>query len=112
MNQPSTPTTTFNKAQERAIDLLITYQLPEEEVLDKLVQEEGLSRDQAELMILKINSSKSTKNYKEANKDILWGSIWFIGGLTLTIAKTGYIFWGAIIIGGFQLARGVFNRIS
>jgi hypothetical protein len=45
----------------------------------------------------------------KANKDMLYGGLWCIGGVVLTIAHIGYIFWGAIVFGAFQFFRGVVN---
>lgn len=45
----------------------------------------------------------------DPGKDILFGSLWFMGGLIATIADFGYIFYGAIIAGAFQLFKGISN---
>jgi hypothetical protein len=39
-------------------------------------------------------------------KAMLFGALWFIGGLVLTLSNTGAIFYGAIIYGLFQFIRG------
>lgn len=44
-----------------------------------------------------------------ANKDMLYGALWCIGGTIGTLAEIGYIFWGAIIFGAFQFFRGLNN---
>ncbi len=36
-------------------------------------------------------------------KDILYGALWCVGGLALTLATIGFLFWGAIIFGIFNL---------
>jgi len=41
------------------------------------------------------------------SKDILWGIVWLVGGLALTLSDTGYIFYGAIIYGAFKLIVGL-----
>lgn len=48
---------------------------------------------------------------KKANRDILWGAIWCVGGLIGTFANIGYVFWGAIIFGGIQFFKGLMNRV-
>lgn len=56
-----------------------------------------------------------------ASKDILHGALWCVGGTIATVigylhASDGggggryFIFWGAIVFGGFQLLRGLFSR--
>lgn len=107
--------TPFQKAYNRASDLLITYQLPAKDVLEALVKEEGLSEEEAKKIITHITAKgivDADEKFRTANRDILWGTIWFVGGLILTIAKTGFIFWGAIIFGGIQLGRGIMNRMD
>ncbi len=49
-----------------------------------------------------------------ANKDILYGGLWLLGGTVVTIwslsnGKGGVIAWGAIIFGGYQFIRGLMN---
>lgn len=51
---------------------------------------------------------ENSKN-EQAQKDVLYGAIWLIGGVVLTYAEIGYIFWGAIVFGGIQLIRGLSN---
>lgn len=41
------------------------------------------------------------------SKDILWGIVWLVGGLALTLSDPGYIFYGAIIYGAFKLIVGI-----
>lgn len=40
---------------------------------------------------------------------MLYGALWCVGGLALTLANVGFIFWGAIIFGGVQFFKGVAN---
>ncbi len=44
-----------------------------------------------------------------ARNDMLWGAVWCMGGIIATAADFGYIFWGAIVFGGFQFLRGISN---
>lgn len=46
---------------------------------------------------------------KEGKMDMIYGSLWCIGGTVLTIADVGYIFWGAIIFGAIQFFKGLYN---
>ncbi len=46
----------------------------------------------------------------KAEKDILFGLLWFLGGIVLTIAEIGYLFWGAILFGEIQFFKGFYNR--
>jgi hypothetical protein len=46
---------------------------------------------------------------KQAENDMLYGALWCIGGIIATAAHIGFIFWGAILFGGIQFFRGLFN---
>jgi hypothetical protein len=50
------------------------------------------------------------ENNESAKKDILYGALWCIGGIVATAADIGYIFWGAILFGGFQLIKGLMHN--
>jgi hypothetical protein len=45
--------------------------------------------------------------YIPARKNMLYGALWCLAGIILTIADIGYIFLGAIVFGGFQFFKGV-----
>ena len=42
-----------------------------------------------------------------AKKDIIWGAIWAVGGLVVTVSGVGLVAWGAILFGGFQFFKGL-----
>ena len=44
-----------------------------------------------------------------ANKDMIWGALWCVGGIVATVADIGYIFYGAIIFGAIQFFKGLAN---
>lgn len=49
---------------------------------------------------------------KQANKDVLYGGLWFVGGLAVTLVsvasgKGGFIAYGAVIFGGIQFFKGL-----
>ena len=44
-----------------------------------------------------------------ANKDMLYGALWCIGGIVATVADFGFIFWGAIVFGAIQFIKGATN---
>jgi len=46
---------------------------------------------------------------EKANKDMLYGALWCLGGVALTAANIGYLFWGAIVFGAIRFFRGVLN---
>ena len=40
---------------------------------------------------------------------MLHGGLWCIGGIALTVADIGFVFWGAILFGGIQFIKGLTN---
>lgn len=49
---------------------------------------------------------------KQANKDMLYGALWCVGGIVATASDIGAIFWGAILFGGIQFFKGLMNSQS
>ena len=45
----------------------------------------------------------------QANKDMLYGALWCIGGIVMTVSDFGFYFWGAILFGGYQFLKGAMN---
>jgi hypothetical protein len=50
------------------------------------------------------------ENIRTANKNMLYGALWCIGGTVATLAEIGYIFWGAILFGAIQFFQGLYQR--
>jgi hypothetical protein len=100
------------------------------EIMGKL-EEKGLSPEDAENILTRIGSTAIQFNSNpmnpdritsypgtvprdnsRASRDMLFGALWCIGGTVLTLANTGYIFWGAIVFGGVQFIRGLINYVG
>jgi len=71
--------------------------------------EMGLDSESANTLVYKIHNQINDAKVSQAKKDILYGALWCFGGLILTLTKTGFIFWGAILFGGIQLIKGIYN---
>ncbi|MFZ4707887.1 MAG: hypothetical protein ACOYMF_17940 [Bacteroidales bacterium] len=84
-----------NKSPEESVQILVANGL-EISTTEKLIND---------LLLLQASESKK----KAVNNDVLYGAIWFFGGIAATVADLGYIFWGAIVFGGYQLIRGLKN---
>lgn len=74
------------------------------ELLQKGVTEQDITRI-VDAIEDEINEAKKSR----AKKDMLYGALWCVGGLVLTMAHIGFIFWGAIVFGGIQFFKGVSN---
>jgi methyl coenzyme M reductase beta subunit len=101
--ESATPSTTHTEQEvyNQAIVMLFQNYQNEEEVIYELVKkgyDEGMVEEVVTSILEKRNKEKSAK----ANKDMLFGAMWCIGGTVATMANIGYIFWGAIVFGGIQ----------
>ncbi len=62
-------------------------------------------------VVLEEDTSVEQKT-ETGNNDILYGSLWFFGGLIATFANFGYVFWGAIVFGAIQMYKGLNERLK
>jgi|SRR6218665_2329112 len=54
------------------------------------------------------------RNTKQSSNDVLYGGLWFVGGLLVTVISLssghgGIVAYGAVIFGGIQFFRGLMN---
>jgi len=73
---------------------------------------QGMDESNAQSIVDEVESQINNAHNAKANKDMLYGALWVVGGLILTFAKIGFIFWGAILFGGIQFFRGLMNKNS
>jgi fructosamine-3-kinase len=69
----------------------------------------GLDAGNAEYIANMLEQQVIDAKKEKAKKDMLYGALWCGGGLVLTLAHIGFIFWGAILFGAIQFFRGVSN---
>ncbi|AYL96801.1 hypothetical protein [Mucilaginibacter celer] len=74
--------------------------------------ERGLDEANTNIVIGWLSEDTSNEVKERAKKDMLYGALWCVGGLVLTFAHIGFIFWGAILFGGIQFFKGVINYNS
>ncbi|OQP66739.1 hypothetical protein [Niastella populi] len=80
------------------------------------LKEKGLSEEQAERIAEESRSLFTDAVIEKANKNILWGSVWFVGGLLVTLISMGsggrryIVAYGAILGGLIQLISGLVQR--
>jgi hypothetical protein len=91
-----------------AANLLINENKSNSEAKIALI-EQGLDEESASSIISNLEQQIKDAKKKEASKDILYGALWCVGGLIATVADFGYFFWGAILFGGYQFFKGIFN---
>lgn len=94
-----------------AANLLINEEKTTYDTINKLV-EKGVSGEVATLIVENLQIQIQEAKYEKARKDMIYGALWFCGGIILTVADIGFIFWGAILFGGIQFFKGLINVYS
>lgn len=78
----------------------------------KALVEKGFSEDGAFTIVKNLEDEAKKAKRQGANKDMLYGALWCVGGTVATVANVGFIFWGAILFGGVQFLKGLINYFS
>lgn len=94
-----------NQIYEYAANLLVNEKKSATETKNALIAE-GLDEESAAIVVSKLEQQMNDARKEAANKDMLYGAMWCIGGIVATVADFGYIFWGAIIFGAIQFIKG------
>lgn len=98
---------TVNQIYAYANNLLVKEKKNSEEIKTILV-EQGIDLESASTVVENLLMEKAQKQ-ENANKDMLYGALWCVGGVIGTMANIGFIFWGAIVFGAIQFIKGVSN---
>lgn len=107
-NQPTNDQEVVDKIYDYAANLLLTEKRDPATVIS-LLEEQGLDKESATLVVNNLQSQIREAKKEAANKDMLYGALWCVGGLIATFANFGFVFWGAILFGGIQFIKGVIN---
>ena len=97
-----------NQVYNYAANLLVHGNKNNAEVEQALVAK-GLDAESAQTVVTNLATEIRTAKKARAKKDMLYGALWCVGGIVLTVAHIGFVFWGAIIFGGIQFFKGVAN---
>ena len=104
-----------NTVYYQAGQLLFEENFTPQNAVEKLVKK-GLRHKDAEIVVQNLMQQQHEAKIEAANKNILYGSLCLIGGLIVTFGtmslgcSTFIVTWGAIVFGGLQLIRGLFQR--
>jgi hypothetical protein len=98
----------INQMFSYAANLLVQEKKSPEEVRAAL-KKIGLDEPTAVLVVDTLEKQIQAAKKESANKDMLYGALWCVGGIIATAAHIGFIFWGAIIFGAIQFFKGVAN---
>ena len=94
-----------------AAEQMITHGKDKETVKLEL-EKQGVDRNNAATIVDSLEQEIGCAKKERANKDMLYGALWLIGGTVATVSDIGAIFWGAIVFGGFQFLKGAYNAYS
>ncbi|WP_428740450.1 hypothetical protein [Tenacibaculum sp.] len=107
-NQNDNQQNVVNQIYEYAASLMVNEKKNAFETKKTLI-EQGLDEESASTVVNNLEQQIKDAKKEGANKDMLYGALWCIGGIVATAADIGFIFWGAIVFGGIQFFKGVAN---
>lgn len=108
---PLTQDQLTNRIYAHAANLLVHEKQSGSEVASALMNE-GLDEESASVVVSNLQAGIAKARKSRANKDMLYGALWCVGGTALTLANIGFIFWGAIVFGAIQFFKGVANSVK
>jgi hypothetical protein len=100
-----------NQIYEYAVDLLVNHKKSASETKSALI-DKGLDEESASIVVANLEQQIKDTKKEGANKDMLYGALWCVGGIVATISDIGFIFWGAIVFGAIQFIKGAINSLS
>ena len=100
-------------------DMLYNQKKSIEETKAALI-ENGLRAEDADVVIANLQKQYKQEKREAGNKNMLYGALWCVGGLLVTILTysaasdggTYVVAWGAVIFGAIQFFKGMFQRFS
>jgi len=93
---------------QAAANFLIQDKLNRSESIDGLIAL-GVDSASATTVVDEMIAHIQAQRKEKAQKDMLYGGLWAVGGTVATLSNIGYIFWGAILFGAIQFIRGAIN---
>jgi|TARA_B110001450_G_C17314607_1_gene356878 hypothetical protein len=97
----------YNYGVHLIVDKGVDYIRLKDELIFK-----GIDVQEALKVVNKIKKDIKKAKITAANNDLIYGALWCIGGIVATAAEIGYIFWGAIVFGGYQFLKGLINSMN
>lgn len=100
-------------------DMLYNQKKSIEETKAALI-ENGLRAEDADVVIANLQNQYKQEKREAGNKNMLYGALWCVGGLLVTILTysaasdggTYVVAWGAVIFGAIQFCKGLFQRLG
>lgn len=108
-----------NKIYGFTADMLYNQKKSIEETKAALI-ENGLRAEDADVVIANLQNQYKQEKREAGNKNMLYGALWCVGGLLVTILTysaasdggTYVVAWGAVIFGAIQFFKGLFQRLG
>lgn len=108
-----------NKVYAFAADLMTEQKKSATETKSILI-EQGLRAEDAEVVVTNLQAQIDQAKNEAANKNMLYGALWCIGGLLVTALTystasdggTYVVAWGAVVFGAIQFFKGVWQKVS
>lgn len=105
-----------NQVYEYAADLMINEKMSALET-KKMLLENGVDEKSASVIVNNLEKQIEDAKKGRANKDMLYGALWCIGGIVVTAVTyssasgggTYVVAWGAILFGAIQFFKGLAN---
>lgn len=99
-----------DRVYDYAADLVVNKGMSYEDAQRSLISQ-GVDPSGAKTVISNIKREIDKAKKEAAGKDIMWGLVWAGGGILLTLITGGqFIFWGAVVYGGYRLIHGLINQ--
>ena len=100
-------------------DMLYNQKKSIEETKAALI-ENGLRAEDADVVIANLPNQYKQEKREAGNKNMLYGALWCVGGLLVTILTysaasdggTYFVAWGAVIFGAIRFFKGLFQRLG
>lgn len=108
-----------NQIYDYAANLMVNEKKSNSETKQALI-EEGIDEESAAVIVDNLITEIGEAKKEAANKDMLWGAVWCIGGIIVTAVTysnasgggTYVVAWGAILFGAIQFLKGLVNSSS
>ena len=82
------------------------------EVRHELINQ-GLDVEDATAVVSSLKQQEREAKIDASNKELGYGALWALGGIALTAITDGaFIFYGAVLWGGWLILKGVYHKIG
>lgn len=74
---------------------------------------QGLDVEDATTVVSNLKQQEREAKKDASNKELGYGALWALGGIALTAITGGvFIFYGAVLWGGWLILKGIYHKIG